>query len=283
MPETFDWFKPSLVWQVDGQDFRQPDFFRPQLLEFHSDNFMEDFFAAAGAAKPDALQNHILAAPAGSDTNRKLFQPVHGRYYLTCTSLCCRLPGFPDREVRLADGENVFFVLRKLVGSNEAGWTEHGWVADEQKKGWYSLGNQPRRVLNAKEKDPGNEERLPLFTTTAGNDRPILFGYVPVASQETYLAAATDSPVSVPENDPRPDEYHETVTRSLETLLKAAAMSKTEARQVSLFLLLDLSIFLSTNAPDVYAVLGGQTPSTALNSAQQALVAYLRARKNGPD
>ena len=62
MAETFDWLKPSLLWQADGLDFRQPDFFRPHLLGFHSDTFMEDFLAAAAAPRPTAFQR-ALAAP----------------------------------------------------------------------------------------------------------------------------------------------------------------------------------------------------------------------------
>jgi len=45
MPEVFDWLKPAPLWQPDGLDFRQPDFFRPCLLVFRSDTFMEEFLA----------------------------------------------------------------------------------------------------------------------------------------------------------------------------------------------------------------------------------------------
>jgi len=37
----------------------QPDFFRPALLEFRSDDFMKDFLAVAGSKRPDGLQQVI--------------------------------------------------------------------------------------------------------------------------------------------------------------------------------------------------------------------------------
>jgi hypothetical protein len=280
MLEVFDWFKPSLVWQTNGQDFRKPDFFRPQLLEFRSDSFMDDFFTAAGTPKPDALQNYILAAPTGPNKNLKLFQPVHGRYYLTCTSLCCRLPGFPDREVRLADGENVFFVLRKLVGSAEAGWTEHGWVADDPNKGWHTLENRPRRVLNAKERDKGNEERLPLFSTSAGNNRPLFFGYVPVASRETYAVAPSELTGTLSPQEQTDLRIEELKARFIEPLGLLGSAGTTIALRLSIYFMLDLWEFFFLYVQDVAVALRDGTTAT-LTEENADLMNFLQTQHLG--
>src|SRR5215471_8718940 len=122
MLETFDWLKPSPLWQPNGQDFRnRTDFFRPVLLEMQTDDFMTDFFTAVGAPKGDALAGAIAKPPAPNKP-LKLFQPINVRYYLACASLCCRVPGFPDRGVVRTDGESVFFVIRKLASGQEFAW-----------------------------------------------------------------------------------------------------------------------------------------------------------------
>src|SRR5689334_17508349 len=103
MAETFDWLKPSILWQRGGADMLRRDFFRPALHEFTTDKFMEDFLAAAAAPAPKPFRD-TLAAPITGRTQLKLFQPVHGNFYLTSASLCCHVPGFPDREVKTGDG-----------------------------------------------------------------------------------------------------------------------------------------------------------------------------------
>ena len=100
MTEVFDWLKPSPLWQQMALDFRQPDFFRPQLLEFRSDTFMEDFLAAAGMPKPTPFGTAGQPAPPGQPL--KLFQPIHGCFYLVCGSLV--LPRTRFSGPRGADG-----------------------------------------------------------------------------------------------------------------------------------------------------------------------------------
>ena len=160
MQETFDWIKPSPLWQPNGQDFRnKTDFFRPVLLEMQTDDFMNEFFAAVRAPKPDALKNAILK-PAAPNKPLKLFQPINVRYYLACASLCCRIPGFPDREVRAGEGEKIFFVIRKVASGRE-----HAWIVGDDNKG------QWKPVANQGDPDLKKEERLPMFPTTAGRSR----------------------------------------------------------------------------------------------------------------
>src|SRR5262245_24147610 len=160
MNESIDWLRPVPLWQGDGRAF--PDFFAPTLLEFASDNFMDDFLAAAGLTRADRLRALTMVRPA--DGVLKLFQPVHGRFYLVCSSLCCRIPGFPDRVVQRANNERVSFVLRRLVNG-----VEHGWAGPDQERRWQPLGS-PRALLD-------DEERLPLAETTTGAGRMLFFGY----------------------------------------------------------------------------------------------------------
>jgi len=278
MGATFDWLKPSPLWQANGLDVRERDFFQPRLLEFRSDSFMEDFYAAAGAPKADALQKAIAAPPANGHP-RKLFQPAHGCFYLVCGSLCCRQPGFPDREVRTAEGESVFFVLRKRIGNDEYGWVPSGLT-----KGWQVLTDPAKTILDG-------EERLPLSTVVSGNGRPILFGYLPVSSRETYAVAprelarqAGDPKVEIP--DPRVEElrarFADPLTRpSVLDAAKDDAMALT----LSVYLLLDLYEFFQSQLADVADALkrGDLTATFSGDQAQSksGLMAFLRGQPLG--
>ena len=59
MKETFDWLKPSPIWQENGSDLLLPahrDTFRqPQVLEFQSDDFIDQFFSIAANGKAEAF------------------------------------------------------------------------------------------------------------------------------------------------------------------------------------------------------------------------------------
>lgn len=252
MRETFDWPKPSPLWQADGRDLTRPEAFRPQLLEFRTDDFLEEFLAAAAAPKPDVLAARVVPAP-GATPPLKLFQPVHGCYYLVCASLCCRMPGFPDRAVATGEGERVFFVLRKRTASGEYGWTTNGTG-----KGWKPA-SAPRTLLD-------HEEPLPLFPATTAAGRSIYFGYVPVASRETYTVPFDESPVTQAE-DPRLAE--------LDVLLQGLGRrgaDLNETRRMSVYLLLDLWDFFFAHLPDVARALRDGTP---VSGAEADLVAHL--------
>ena len=125
------------------------------------------------APNPTALKAARLLPPEDNSLN-KLFQPVHGCFYLAAASLCCREPGFPDRELRLADGETAGFVLRKLVGGKE-----YGWVVQGQAKAWKPVDGAGRVALDY-------EERLPLFPVPLPDGRTLYCGYVPANSSQMY-------------------------------------------------------------------------------------------------
>ncbi|MCA1614976.1 MAG: hypothetical protein LC795_15255 [Acidobacteria bacterium] len=273
MAETFDWLKPSLLWQPGATDMLRRGFFRPALHEFTTDKFMEDFLAAAASAAPKPLSDTLARAPAGRST-LKFFQPVHGNFYLTSASLCCHVPGFPDREVLAGEGESVFFVLRKKIEG-----VEYAWDAGETNRGWHSLGADPRVV-------PEGEERLPLFQAQTGQGRQLFFGYIPVSSQDTYAAAVTDLLPTGHQDDLR---LHELDSRFIGPL----AMTTSEdgstpfespgrvadpdvQLRISVYMLLDLWEYLDQYLPEVAAALRDGT-TAQLAGAARDLTDYLES------
>lgn len=270
MAETFDWLKPSLLWQRGGADMLRRDFFRPALHEFTTDKFMEDFLASAGSPAPKPFRDTLAKAPAGR-TTLKLFQPVHGNFYLTSASLCCHIPGFPDREVKPGEGESVFFVLRKKIDG-----VEYAWNASETNRGWQSLGAKPREI-------PAEEERLPLFQAQSGQGRQLFFGYVPVASQDTYAAAITDQLPDKYKEDPRLQELDARFIVPLSdpkvSIFKAntvVAPADTQIR-ISVYLLLDLWEYFDLYLPEVAAALRDGTTAQLTGEAEK-LADYLKTK-----
>jgi hypothetical protein len=277
MDEPIDWLKPSPLWRLTEGDFRQSDFFRPAVVELRTDDFVEELFAAVGAPKPDALEALLLRPVDGAPL--KLFQPVHGRYYMVCASLCCRIPGFPDRVVASGDGESTFFVLRRRLDGQE-----YAWVGAEGARTWQSLDGQPRRAL------PG-EDRLPMAQTTAGNARPVQFGYLPVSSTETYKVPATQlADASAPPLDLRIEELGSRFTEPLTgppdpvTGIPDPSTASIQlahddvARTVSVYLLLDAWEYLLEYLPDVAAALRGDpgaVPADPKLAEKQALIDLL--------
>ncbi len=277
MAETFDWLKPSLLWKPGAADMLRRDFFRPALHEFTTDKFMEDFLAAAGSPAPKPFKDTLAKAPAGR-AMLKLFQPVHGNFYLTSASLCCHIPGFPDREVRPGEGESVFFVLRKKVSG-----VEYAWNGGETNRGWHSLGAKPREI-------PAEEERLPLFQAQSGQGRQLFFGYVPVASQDTYAAAITDQLPTNRQEDPRLQELDSrfivplgmTTANGGSTPFESPAKVAPLATQlrISVYMLLDLWEFFDLYLPEVAAALRDGTTSD-LDGDAAALADYLKTKMFG--
>ncbi len=286
MSETFDWLAPSLIWQADGIDYRRAESFRPQLLEFHSDSFMDDFLAATGDPDPETFKK-VIAAPEKPGATLKLFQPVHGNFYLVSASLCCRQSDFPDRQVRKPDGESVFFVLRKLVDGKE-----YAWVIDDRtkSKNWQSLNGKTNRQAVV------NEERLPLLTAAGGNGRTILFGYLPVASRETYGVAPKD--LDLETGDQFPDMRIEELAARFTCPLSQpqtggvahcfsvgpldAKMDDQTALKVSVYLLLDLWEFLLDHLNDVAIALRDNLAASFSGDKAQEKAELMQLLKGQP-
>lgn len=167
----------------------------PSVLAFDSDDFMGDLQAALEApaglddlqARPETWRTGagaVFPAPPPS-TDRspvtKLFQPVHGRFYLVAAHLTCRRYGQPDH--RLARAESVGFVVRRL-GPDGA---EHAWRAG--RGGWVAVSDPYLHEAG--------EEVLPLSPVThRTRDRRsrLWTGLVPVAARERYQARGADQP-----------------------------------------------------------------------------------------
>ena len=250
MAETFDWLKPSLLWQRGGGDMIRRDFFRPALHEFRTDTFMEDFLAAASSAASKPLRDTLAVVPEGR-ANLKFFQPVHGNFYLTSASLCCHLPGFPDREVKTGEGESVFFVLRKKLNG-----VEYAWNASETSRGWQQLSN-PLDI-------PKDEERLPLFQAQTGQGRQLFCGYIPVSSQDTYSTAIVDELPPTRREDPRLLELDARFIGPLDdsdrlfgrvTPLPATEAPLAVQLRISVYMLLDLWEYFYLYLPEVATAL----------------------------
>lgn len=269
MPETFDWLKPSILWQRGGADMLRRDFFRPALHEFTTDKFMNDFLAATAAPATKPFRDTLAKTPAGR-TTMKFFQPVHGNFYLTSASLCCHVPGFPDRGVSPGEGESVFFLLRKKING-----IEFAWNASETNRGWRSLGSNPQTV-------PDEEERLPLFQAQTVHGRQLFFGYVPVASQDTYAAAVADALPSKYQIDPRLQELRSRFIGPLADPALFGSTSRTSPPdtqlRISVYLLLDLWEYYDLYLPEVATALRDNQTSQ-LTGAARDLTNYMASSK----
>jgi hypothetical protein len=268
--EQFDWLTPSPLWQPQARDYRQADFYRPAILEFQTDDFMNDFFAAAESKEPGTFATKVAVPPLdGQDL--KLYQPVHGRFYLVCGSLCCRAPGFPSREVRRADKESAFFVLRRVISG-----AEYAWLGGGSRPGWKAVGADPRRVLDG-------EERQPLTTTTAANGRDIFFGYLPLVSLDTYAVPADELTQNGKSPDARVEELRGRFTDPLSSAPKVLQGIADANRQlmISVYLLLDLWEYLNQYLPDVAAALRDDPSATFTGDQAQAeaeLMTFLKGQ-----
>src|SRR3712207_1495739 len=101
---SIQWLKPAPLWTTPA-GANATDLAQPWLSEFDVDSFIPDFLALMDA-NPLGLAG---TQPKLTDGKLKLYQPLHGRYYLVTGSLVCRQLGLPDREVARSDGERTSF------------------------------------------------------------------------------------------------------------------------------------------------------------------------------
>ena len=218
---VIEWRTAAPLWTAPGNGAA---IHSPALLRFGSDSFMDDLTGLLQTS-PANLTNLVAKPesfrmpPVGADPNwqplppnppLKLFQPVHGNFYLVAASLVCRVPGLPDRAVNAAQAEKAAFVLRRLDANGEQAWI----TVPPGSKGW-----QPLTTNQAGKVAPG-EELLPLFPvpyTANGHRRRLLAGLVPTSSRESFQAASQLSPIQT-EGDPRLDEYTYRIGATLQAL-----------------------------------------------------------------
>jgi len=179
----------------------------PVILRLRGDRFIDDLRALL-ARDPDALaglratpQSHRVRPPgraagwepAGTTLPLKLYGAVHGEYNLVAASLVCGVGGLPERRLRVAEGDRVVFVVRRLT----AGGQEEGWVPGFPEGSW-----EPAEGAELLE----GEERLPMFSLDylgdEGRPRKLHVGLVPTTSVETWAPPpppATAEPAAVAE------------------------------------------------------------------------------------
>ncbi len=126
----------------------------------------------------------------------KLYQPAHQRHYLVSASLICAQPGLPERAVATGGGEQVNFVIRRLlpdVGatSSTAPPTEFAYIKDATSAHWQRIGDS-----DAAGQAVAGEELLPVFPLGYHDDaqhaRTLWTSSVPVGRREEYMATAVN-------------------------------------------------------------------------------------------
>lgn len=229
-----EWVEPAPLWDGRGLETLR----RPRLLEIRSDAFMEEFLTAmgsgaaagsangagtlsghgsngSGAASGTADAGQYLRAKAidGERQNVKLYQPLHGCFYLVTASLVCRQLGLPDRSVARKNGEKTSFVVRRRStvrdGKGSAVLVEEGWVDEGPLRGWQPLVDAKGRPVAVR----ADEERFPLHGVSvcaktlpqvagppigqagvqlvargACRERTVYHGYLPAGNREKYIA-----------------------------------------------------------------------------------------------
>lgn len=289
------WMAPSPLWSSMAQKQPgQPNTLNaPALVRFTTDTFMEDLIALL-QANPGALQQQIAvpesfqAPPVGASpgwqppapAQLKLYQPIHGFFYLVTASLVCHVPGLPDRVVNAAKSEKIGFVLRRLTPDN----VEMAWVAGTAGgKSWQPLPGDGSSVMDGEEILPMS----PLNFILNGRNRRLLIGLIPTSSRDTFQAAPTLSLLApdTDENgvpvDPRLENLKTFVIEAIEYLDSYTAPAllqpkngpplKPPALEASQFILLDFAVFLSNNLPQVWSALNSQL---ALVSSDPSFALY---------
>lgn len=181
MPVT-EWREPALVWNGNVSSVG-----RPRILEIRNDDFIPVFLRGMASTDPASFfQDHQLGKKAGQP--HKLFQPLHGCYYLVTASLVCRQLGLPDKTIARADGETVSYVIRRLTNEGEEAWIPSGesgyWLPlHSEDVLWVASGEEtfpmhPVKVTSAPE--------TPRSAFTDFIERDIHYGYIPTGNREKY-------------------------------------------------------------------------------------------------
>lgn len=290
------WLAPSPLWE---DLMASPAGFRsPALLRFAGDDFVDQFTGAL-ASRPRDLRGFVAKPEtwrepaAGMDAPARpyplrLYQPVHGRFYMVSASLACRVPGLPEHTVDTAKGEMVAFVLRRITTTDAGAETgEWAWVKRaDGTEGW------TRAAGTAVVAD---EELMPLFASTyAGTgglgslpmQRRVFAGLIPASRRETYstareVAAQTPAPAAGSLDDPRTLEFQRVVvdpwvemkewydTLKADDLRRPDALESAEAS--SAFILLDFHQYLARELPRVAEAVNGTRAASTLAPQQRAL------------
>ncbi|WP_420125860.1 hypothetical protein [Longimicrobium sp.] len=307
-------FAPSPLW--DDLVAAPARFRAPALLRFAGDDFIDQYQAVL-ETEPKGLRGFVarpetwrkpavgLDGPVSKDPLR-LYQPVHGRFYLVATSLACRVPGLPEHTVDTAKEEAVAFVLRRITTVKNAKGieTETGewaWVQrTDGSKGWVRADGTGLAA---------DEERIPMFASTfagAGGlrntpmRRRVFAGLIPASRRETYANGAELSAQAQPPrpaagslDDPRVidfqrsvldpwtemKEWYDTQRRTLpgEADEDRRRFALDSVEQSSALLLIDLYAWCEAELPRLAEALAGTRGASTLVPAQKALYDALAA------
>jgi hypothetical protein len=271
----------------------------PTILRLPTDDFMDEVARVLAAdpaqlkayeAQPVSFRGRPPGAPASwppVPAQLKLYQPVHGDFYLVTGTLVCRRPGLPEHLVRPEVREQVGFVLRRVADGGELAWVGKTW--------------QPVAAADARAV-AGGEDVLPMFPLNfvdGARTRRLFTGLVPTSSGESRknagvgalrpsaadLAAAPDArldaldlkviePLKALKRQPqRPDGASD---GDWAAILEATRAAKVDA---SRFLLLDLAEFLSVQLPQTWQRLAAGSPP---QPGAALLHAHLRERVAAP-
>lgn len=242
-----EWQIAGPLWEAAVDDQTGQRYREPTILRFTNDSFVEEFMQALAASPPDLGQ--FLSDEA------KLYQPVHGRWYLAVASLVCKVPGVPDKAINYAEDEQAYFVIRRLVAESRLWridprepntYKEYAWV---EQQGWLPVA--PGQVLP-------REERHPLFGARyqdQGRDRTLLAGFIPVLSREPQRPPEG---LKLEEQEPA-DLLRSRVIAPLRRLTEDDAQAAAASTQA----LLNLALLLHQNLPQVWAAVESDHPATA--------------------
>ena len=282
MRHPVEWVTASPAWEGTPQAPSAD----PMLLRFASDSFMQDLQQLLDK-EPGALpalrapKESFRARPLGKDASwtspapsvLKLYQPIHGHFYLVSAALVCRVPGFPDHEVHAAQKETVGFVIRRLRhGGGELAWTTspvHGkrWIdADAAKLTDYEEVH-PLAPLN--------------FTVTGGRRRRLFVGLVPTATRDTYPAGSGVDPFPTSTTGGTPLDTRRTeLTGRIVGAFISLADASTPAMEAAQFALLDLGDFLRSHLDAASSNVVYAASAPAASDARYALWSILNRTLN---
>lgn len=303
-PHKLEWVAPAPLWPsgpVDSVTMR-----RPALLEFKSNQFVTELTQALAQTPPTlpvAQWESARVPPAGTPRlgsppyspsqgspplPLKLFQPVHGRFYMVAASFVCQQIGLPDHALKVANQERTFFVLRKLdPQGREMAWVPNpAYPSDPTQFAWQLVTQHPRRPQLAP-----NEELIPLFPVFVPGSTParrLHAGLIPTSSRDTLAAAPTTSAPSSPPAggvDPRVLEASTRVVDPYGAIANASIGSPPPSPDpamallidASAFLMLDLAEILQKYVPDVYAAIMNPAAAAPTGAPQTQLYTQLVA------
>ncbi len=294
------WLAPSPLW--DDLLGNAAAFRAPALLRFASDDFIPQFQSVL-EQRPRDLRGFVARPEtwrepgAGLDLVRtgdlRLYQPVHGRFYMVTATLACRVPGLPEHTVDVAAGEVVAFVVRRIAEITD----ENGAVVDQVEQAWVKRADGSHGWTEATSPFTlvPDEEQHPMFGAAfkgAGDlERRVFGGLIPASRRESYVGGRELAPAAVVAtpvvpgsiDDPRVLDFQ---GRFLEPLVELEAWFRDEkaegsprharaldaAEQATAPMLLDLHDFLRDELENVWRVMTSAPNAPTLPQGQQALL-----------